>query len=130
MFYNLTFNVVFIAVLLEHCGADFPLWLATDQISILPISENYNEYAENLLQLLNNYDIRGFVDDRNEKIGKKIRESEMSKVPFMLIIGEKEASNNEVSVRKRGEGDLGTMSVESFAQLLNKAVENELELND
>ncbi|MCO4814579.1 MAG: threonine--tRNA ligase [Flavobacteriales bacterium] len=120
----------FIAVLLEHCGGDFPLWLTTDQISILPISENYNEYAENLLQLLNNYDIRGFVDNRNEKIGKKIRESEMNKIPFMLIIGEKEASNNEVAVRKRGEGDLGTMSVESFAQLLNKAVEDELELND
>ena len=120
----------FIAVLLEHCGGDFPLWLTTDQISILPISENYNEYAENLLQLLNNYDIRGFVDNRNEKIGKKIRESEMNKIPFMLIIGEKEATNNEVAVRKRGEGDLGSMSVESFAQLLNKAVEDELELND
>ena len=120
----------FIAVLLEHCGGDFPLWLTTDQISILPISEKYNEYAENLLQLLNNYDIRGFVDNRNEKIGKKIRESEMNKIPFMLIIGEKEATNNEVSVRKRGEGDLGSMSIESFAQLLNKAVEDELELND
>ena len=120
----------FIAVLLEHCGGDFPLWLTTDQISILPISEKYNEYAENLLQLLNNYDIRGFVDNRNEKIGKKIRESEMNKIPFMLIIGEKEATNNEVAVRKRGEGDLGSMSVESFAQLLNKAVEDELELND
>ena len=92
----------FVAVLLEHCAGDFPLWLTTDQISILPISEKYNDYAQNLLKVLNNYDIRGFVDERNEKIGKKIRESELGKIPFMLIIGEKEAENNQVSVRQRG----------------------------
>ena len=120
----------FVAVLLEHCAGDFPLWLTTDQIAILPISEKYNEYAENLLQLLNNYDIRGFVDDRNEKIGKKIRESELGKIPFMLIIGEKEADNNQISVRQRGVGDLGTMSVEEFSSLVNTAIENELALND
>jgi len=120
----------FVAVLLEHCAGDFPLWLATDQISILPISENYNEYAENLLELLNNYDIRGFVDDRNEKIGKKIRESELGKVPFMLIIGEKEATNGEVSVRQRGEGDIGSMSVEKFAELINSKIKTELASND
>lgn len=120
----------FVAVLLEHCAGDFPLWLTTDQIAILPISEKHNEYCENLLQLLNNYDIRGFVDDRNEKIGKKIRESELGKIPFMLIVGEQEAENNQVAVRQRGHGDLGAMSVESFAKLVNDAIENELALND
>ena len=120
----------FVAVLLEHCAGDFPLWLTTDQIAILPISEKHNEYCENLLQLLNNYDIRGFVDDRNEKIGKKIRESELGKIPFMLVVGEQEAENNQVAVRQRGHGDLGAMSVEAFAKLVNDAIENELALND
>ena len=120
----------FVAVLLEHCAGDFPLWLTTDQIAILPISDKYNEYAENLLQLLNNYDIRGFVDDRNEKVGKKIRESELNKIPFMLIIGEQEATNNQLSVRQRGEGDKGVMSVEEFANLVNTMIEDELALND
>lgn len=120
----------FVAVLLEHCAGDFPLWLTTDQIAILPISEKYNDYCENLLQLLNNYDIRGFVDDRNEKIGKKIRESELGKIPFMLIVGEQEAENNQVAVRQRGHGDLGAMSVEAFAKIINDEIENELALND
>jgi len=120
----------FVAVLLEHCAGDFPLWLTTDQVAILPISDKYNDYGQKLLQLLNNYDIRGFVDDRNEKVGKKIRESELNKIPFMLIIGEQEAGNNTVSVRQRGEnGDLGSMSVESFAELVGKAIENELAVN-
>lgn len=120
----------FVAVLLEHCAGDFPLWLTTDQVAILPISENYNDYSQKLLQLLNNYDIRGFVDDRNEKVGKKIRESELNKIPFMLIIGEQEAANNTVSVRQRGEnGDIGTMSVEGFAELVEKAIEIELAVN-
>jgi threonyl-tRNA synthetase len=79
--------------------------------------------------LLNNSDIRGFVDDRNEKIGKKIRDSELKKIPFMLVVGEKEAENNEVSVRQRNEGDLGSMTVESFDQLIQKAIENELSVN-
>jgi threonyl-tRNA synthetase len=119
----------FVAVLLEHCAGDFPLWLTTDQVAILPISEKYNEYAANVLELLNNSDIRGFVDDRNEKIGKKIREAEMKKIPFMLVVGEKEAENNELSVRQRSEGDKGSMSVEAFASLVNKAIEIELSTN-
>ncbi|MFT6982983.1 MAG: threonyl-tRNA synthetase [Crocinitomicaceae bacterium] len=119
----------FVAVLLEHCAGDFPLWLTTDQIAILPLSEKYNDYAQNLLQLLNNYDIRGFVDDRNEKVGKKIRDSELGKIPFMLIVGEKEAENNQVSVRQRGGEDLGAMDADAFAKLINSAIENELALN-
>jgi threonyl-tRNA synthetase len=119
----------FVAVLLEHCAGDFPLWLTTDQVAILPISEKYNEYAANVLELLNNSDIRGFVDDRNEKIGKKIREAEMKKIPFMLIVGEKEAENNEVSVRQRSEGDKGSMGVAAFAALVNEAIEIELSTN-
>ena len=119
----------FVAVLLEHCAGDFPLWLTTDQISILPISEKYNDYAQNLLKVLNNYDIRGFVDERNEKIGKKIRESELGKIPFMLIIGEKEAENNQVSVRQRGMGDLGVMDIDAFTALINDTIEKELALN-
>lgn len=117
----------FVAVLLEHCAGDFPLWLATEQVAVLPISEKYNDYAEKVLNLLNNSDIRGFVDDRNEKIGKKIREAEIKKTPFMLIIGEKEEANNEVSVRQRLQGDLGSMPMEDFTKLLNQAVENELD---
>ena len=119
----------FVAVLLEHCAGDFPLWLTTDQIAILPLSEKYNDYAQNLLQLLNNYDIRGFVDDRNEKVGKKIRDSELGKIPFMLIVGEKEAEHNQVSVRQRGGEDLGAMDADTFAKLINNAIENELALN-
>ncbi|XOV69364.1 MAG: threonine--tRNA ligase [Fluviicola sp.] len=121
----------FVAVLLEHCAGDFPLWLTTDQVAILPVSEKYNEYAENVLKLLNNYDIRGFVDDRNEKVGKKIRESELGKIPFMLIVGERDFEANQVSVRQRGveNGDLGAMSVEAFADLLNDAIEKELTHN-
>lgn len=119
----------FVAVLLEHCAGDFPLWLSIDQVVVLPISEKYNEYAKNVLELLNNSDIRGFVDDRNEKIGKKIRDSELKKVPFMLVVGEKEAENNEVSVRQRNEGDLGSMSIEALDLLIQKAIENELSVN-
>lgn len=119
----------FVAVLLEHCAGDFPLWLTTDQVAVLPISEKYNDYAKEVLELLKNYDIRGFVDDRNEKIGKKIRESELKKIPFMLIVGEKEAEQREVSVRQRSEGDKGSMSPESFAELVRVAIENELSTN-
>ena len=120
----------FVAVLLEHCAGDFPLWLTTDQVAILPISDKYNDYAEKVLELLNNYDIRGFVDDRNEKIGKKIRESEIGKIPFMLIVGEQEATNEEVAVRQRLEGDLGTMKIEEFANFVSKKIEDELAFND
>ncbi len=120
----------FVAVLLEHCAGDFPLWLSSEQFSIMPISEKFNDYAEKLSDLLNNYDIRGFVDDRNEKIGKKIRDAELKKTPFMLIVGEKEAENAQVSVRQRGVGDLGSMKIEDFASLVQKTIDNELSIND
>lgn len=119
----------FVAVLLEHCAGEFPLWLTTDQVSILPISDKYNEYAEKVSELLNNYDIRAFVDSRNEKIGKKIRESELRKIPFMLIVGEKEAEMEEVSVRQRSEGDLGAMSIAAFAAKVNDVIASELATN-
>ena len=112
----------FVAVLIEHCAGKFPLWLNPEQVAILPISEKYNDHAKSLLNSLNNYDIRGFVDDRNEKIGKKIRETELRKVPYMLIIGEKEVASDKVSVRKQGEGDLGSFSTEDFAEIIQKEV--------
>lgn len=119
----------FVAVLLEHCAGDFPLWLTTDQVAILPISDKYNEYAQTVSDMLNFSDIRAFVDDRNEKIGKKIRESELKKIPFMLIVGEQEAENQQVSVRQRGEGDKGSMSIVDFGQLVRQTIENELSVN-
>ena len=111
---------------MEHCAGDFPLWLSSEQFIVLPISDKFNEYAQKVLQLLNNYDIRGLVDDRNEKIGRKIREAELAKIPFMLIVGEKEANLNEVSVRQRGEGDRGMVGIETFANMVNELMENEL----
>lgn len=116
----------FVAVLLEHCGGHFPLWLTPEQMVILPVSERFNEYAENVRQFLNNYDIRGLVDDRNETIGKKIRENELKKIPYMLIVGEQEEGNNSVSVRKQGEGDLGEMSTEDFAKKIKEEVDKEI----
>ncbi len=116
----------FVAVLLVHCAGDFPLWLTTEQFIVLPISEKYNEYAEKVSEFLNNSDIRGLVDDRNEKIGKKIRDAEIAKIPFMLIVGEKEFEQNQVSVRQRGEGDRGAMSQDSFIEIVKEAVEKEL----
>jgi threonyl-tRNA synthetase len=106
----------FIAVLIEHCGGNFPLWLTPDQFAILPISEKYNEYAQNVLNLLSEQDVRGFVDERNEKIGKKIRDNEMKKVPFMLVVGEKEADENMIAVREHGKGDIGNFSINDFAK--------------
>ena len=120
----------FVAVLLEHCAGDFPLWLTSEQVAILPISDKYNEFSEKIHSLLNNYDIRAFVDDRNEKIGKKIRESEIKKTPYMLVIGEKEFENNLVSVRQRSEGDIGSMSIEDFIKTIEDAVKNELATNE
>jgi threonyl-tRNA synthetase len=116
----------FLAVLLEHCAGDFPLWLTTEQFIVLPISEKFNDYAQKVSEFLNNSDIRGLVDDRNEKIGKKIRDAELAKVPFMLIVGEKEFEQNQVSVRQRGAGDLGALTYIDFIELVNKAVEREL----
>ena len=119
----------FVAVLIEHCAGDFPLWLTSDQFVILPVSEKYNDYAQKVLELLNNSDIRGLVDERNEKVGKKIRDAELSKYPFMLIVGEKEAESNSISVRQRGKGDLGILSPESFAALVQNEMERELAKN-
>lgn len=116
----------FVAVLIEHCAGKFPLWLTPDQVAILPISEKYNDYAKNVLNLLKNYDIRGFVDERNEKIGKKIRDTELNKVPFMLVVGEKEMEEGKVSVRKQGEGDLGSLGIEEFTNKINTEIEQRL----
>ena len=116
----------FVAVLLEHCAGDFPLWLTSDQFIILPISEKFNDYAEKVSDYLNNYDIRGLVDSRNEKIGKKIRDAELAKLPFMLIVGEKEFDQNQVSVRQRGVGDRGAVSTDTFVEMVREAVEKEL----
>jgi threonyl-tRNA synthetase len=119
----------FVAVLIEHCAGKFPIWLTPSQVSILPISEKYNDYCENLSKLLKNYDIRASVDSRNEKIGKKIRDTELNKIPYMLIIGEKEAEENMLSVRKQGEGDLGSFSIEEFASIINKEIEELIKFN-
>jgi threonyl-tRNA synthetase len=108
----------FVAVLIEHTAGKFPLWLSPDQVIILPISEKFNDYAEKVLNFLNNYDIRSLIDFRSEKIGKKIRDSELKKIPYILIVGEKEAEDQSVSVRKQGAGDQGSMKLESFAAFL------------
>jgi threonyl-tRNA synthetase len=119
----------FIAVLLEHCAGDFPLWLATEQFALLPISDKFNDYAQKVSDVLKNSDIRGFVDERNEKIGKKIRDAELNKIPFMLIVGEQEGASGQVSVRRRGHGDLGAMRIEEFEKLIQLAVQEELQKN-
>ena len=106
----------FVAVLLEHCGGNFPLWLTPEQVKILPVSEKYNDYAKEIAEFLEFSDIRALVDERNEKIGRKIRDAEVTKIPFMLIVGEKEATSGELSVRRHGEGDLGTMTREDFVK--------------
>lgn len=108
----------FVAVLIEHCAGNFPLWLSPDQYIILPISEKYADYAKTISDSLNNYDIRGLIDNRDEKIGKKIRDAEMKKIPFMLIVGEKEQEEQKVSVRKHGQGDLGSLSLEVFVEIM------------
>ena len=112
----------FVAILLEHTGGNFPLWLAPTQVNLLSVSEKHEKYAQKVLNFLENNEIRGSLDNRNETIGKKIREAELSKVPFMLILGEKEAELNNVSVRKHRKGDVGAMSLESFAELIEKEV--------
>ena len=114
----------FVAVLLEHCAGNFPLWLTPEQAIILPISEKYHDYAEKVLNLLNNSDIRALVDERAEKASRKIRDAEVSKVPYMLIVGEKEANEETVSVRKHGGEDLGSVKLEDFVQLITKEVES------
>jgi threonyl-tRNA synthetase len=120
----------FVAVLIEHCAGKFPLWLVPEQAIILPISEKYNEYGKKVSQLLKNYDIRAAVDERDERAGKKIRDAELSKVPYMLIVGEKEEQNASISVRKQGEGDLGEMLPEAFAQLISQEISSMISTNN
>ena len=114
----------FVAVLIEHCEGKFPLWLAPEQVKILPISEKYNKYAEKVCSYLNNYDIRGLIDDRNEKTSRKIRDAEIQKIPFMLIVGEKEESENTISVRKQSKGNIGTMEIDAFIEMINSEINN------
>ena len=115
----------FVAVLLEHCAGEFPLWLAPDQVIILPVSEKYLNFAEKVQTYLKKSDIRSLIDERNEKIGRKIRDAEMKKYPFMVIVGEKEEAENAVSVRAHGQVDLGSMDLEAFAKMINEKVKEE-----
>lgn len=117
----------FVAVLIEHCAGKFPLWLAPEQVTIIPISEKYENYAVKVSDLLKNYEIRSQIDNRNEKTGKKIRDAEVEKVPYMLIVGEKEEADNTVSLRKQGSGDLGTYTIEAFAQIIQNEIKEATE---
>ena len=117
----------FVAVLLEHTGGKFPLWLSPEQVVVLPISEKFNDYAQNVSNFLNNCDIRAQVDDRNEKIGRKIRDNELKRIPFLLIVGEKEQQEGKVSVRVQGEGDKGVMTQQEFADMVTECVKKEVE---
>ena len=116
----------FVAVLIEHTGGKFPLWLTPEQFIILPISEKFESYSKKVLSLLANFDLRGSIDERSEKTGKKIRDAEIAKIPYMLIVGENEEKEGTVSVRKHTEGDLGVMKIEEFASLVDLAVKKEL----
>jgi len=116
----------FVAVLLEHSGGNLPLWLSPDQAIVLPISEKYHDYAEKVLTLLNISEIRALIDERNEKTGKKIRDAELMKIPYMLVVGEREENEGTVSVRKHGHGDQGPMKTEDFITRIKKEMEEEL----
>ncbi len=118
----------FTAVLIEHTAGHFPLWLTPDQVAILPISEKYNDYAEQLRKYFDRNNVRAYVDDRNEKIGRKIRDNELKRVPYMLVVGEKEAADGLVSMRKQGGGEQATMSMEEFAQRVNAEVAEQLKV--
>ena len=119
----------FVAVLLEHTAGKFPLWLTPDQVVVLPISEKYNDYANEVARQLNKADVRAQVDDRNEKIGRKIRDNELKRIPYLLIVGEKEADENKVSVRAQGEGDKGQMTIAEFIEFMRDLVAKEIEAN-
>ena len=114
----------FVAVLIEHTAGKFPLWLTPDQVVVLPVSERFNEYAHRVAKELNQRDIRVQVDDRNEKVGRKIRDNELKRIPYMLIVGENESREEEVSVRKQGDGDMGIMKITTFAELIEKEVDD------
>jgi threonyl-tRNA synthetase len=116
----------FVAVLIEHTAGKFPLWLVPDQAVILPISEKFNDYDYEVAKELKKRDVRVIIDDRNEKIGRKIRDNELKKIPYLLIVGDKEIEKNEISVRKQGEGDVGSMKITNFAEFLNDEVEKQM----
>jgi len=116
----------FVAILIEHCAGQFPLWLMPEQVRILPVSDKYNDYAKSVSAKLNNYDIRALIDERSEKVGKKIRDAELDKVPYMLVVGEEEQGNESVSARRKGEGDLGVFSIADFAARVNEEIEKAL----
>jgi len=116
----------FVAVLIEHTAGKFPLWLTPEQAVVLPISEKYNDYAKSVSEFLNNSDIRTIIDDRNEKIGRKIRDNELKRIPYLLIVGEQESENKQISVRKQGEGDKGTMNLQEFVDFINAEVKEQL----
>jgi threonyl-tRNA synthetase len=117
----------FIAVLIEHTAGQFPLWLLPEQVALLPISEKFNDYADEVCNYLNAHDVRAVVDSRNEKIGRKVRDNELKRIPYMLIVGEKEMNEGTVSVRKKGEGDLGAMKISDFANKINEEVRSLIE---
>ena len=116
----------FVAVLLEHTAGKLPLWLTPEQVNILPISEKFTDYAKKVCELMNNSDIRAAVDDRNETVGKRIRESELQRIPFIVIVGEKEVEEGTVSVRQQGGKDLGSMKIDDFIGFIDKAVKEQL----
>ena len=112
----------FIGFLIEHFAGNFPLWLTPQQVAVLPIGDTYQEYSKKVVQSLQKYDIRALIDERGEKIGKKIRDAEIRKIPFMLIVGEKEMAEGKVSVRKHGTGDLGSFTVDAFAEMVRNEI--------
>jgi threonyl-tRNA synthetase len=116
----------FCAILIEHVAGNFPLWLAPEQVAVLPVSDKYNEAADELLSFLNNSDIRGFVDNRSERVSKKIRDTEVKKIPFMIVFGEQETSTGTVSARKHGEGELERMTKNEFVEYITKQIKNVL----
>ena len=120
----------FVAVLIEHCGGNFPIWLTPEQVIILPISEKYHDYANKVMQLLKNYDICGRIDERSEKTGRKIRDAEVSKIPYMLIVGEKEQEEGNISVRKHGGEDLGKMKIDTLISTIIKEIEEVKKINN
>jgi threonyl-tRNA synthetase len=112
----------FVAILIENTAGNFPLWLSPDQLAVLPISEKYEDYANEIYLRLQEKDLRGYVDHRDEKIGRKIRDAEVSKVPFMIVVGDKEQAEGLVSIRKKGQGDLGSMSLDAFITLAQEEI--------
>jgi threonyl-tRNA synthetase len=116
----------FVAVLIEHTAGKFPLWLTPEQVVVLPVSEKYNEYAQTVAAHLEKHDIRATLDDRNEKIGKKIRDNELKRIPYLLVVGEKEAESNTVAVRRQGEGDKGVMTLTDFVPFLLNEVQRQM----